>query len=130
MKFSQNMGLIECLLIIPNQKKIFINPFDVESVIPWSEDNGLTIHSELIMRTGHKHIVKGLPKTVNNRLNQVKGVDYINPPSQPISLRDYFAAAALPGLIKKYGGITEIPSLAYALADSMIRFREGKGEQG
>lgn len=51
-----------------------------------------------------------------------------HPPQEGMSLRDYFAAAALPALIEKVGhpidGIVEdIVGAAYQIADSMLEER-------
>ena len=57
-----------------------------------------------------------------------------NPPAFPVSadtktfqgmtLRDYFAAKAMQGLIDNDGLFSEIPTQAYALADAMLKARE------
>ena len=44
-----------------------------------------------------------------------------------MSLRDYFAAKAMQALIDNDGLFSEIPTQAYAIADAMLKARDGKG---
>ena len=68
--------------------------------------------------------------------------DMNNPPAFPLhnhgaqtlglhvtgmTLRDYFAAKAMQALIDNDGLFSEIPTQAYALADAMLKVRDGTG---
>ena len=70
------------------------------------------------------------------------GADMNNPPAFPLhnhgaqtlglhvtgmTLRDYFAAKAMQALIDNDGLFSEIPTQAYALADAMLKVRDGTG---
>lgn len=44
-----------------------------------------------------------------------------------MTLRDYFAAKAMQALIDNDGLFSEIPTQAYALADAMLKVRDGTG---
>lgn len=46
--------------------------------------------------------------------------------SNGMSLRDYFAAAALPGLAATNGSHVQVARQAYLIADSMLKRRAGK----
>ena len=45
--------------------------------------------------------------------------------SRGMTLRDYFAAKAMQALIDNDGLFSEIPTQAYALADAMLKARNG-----
>lgn len=56
-------------------------------------------------------------------LDEVRQV--LNMPLHPHSLRDDFAGQAMQGLVARAGTYDEVASLAYHLADQMLRTRVG-----
>jgi hypothetical protein len=60
-----------------------------------------------------------------------KPLDYWGDPNQGLSMRDYFAAAALQGIIAAHGNESNervAAEYAYGYADAMIAERKGGGE--
>lgn len=104
---------------------IVIDVTCIESASSWSDGNERGTH--IIMDSGVNHYVDADYMKVYEAI-ELAYKEQLPTPTEltPIPMRDYFAAAALPALIDKFGKTAVVTIWAYEVADSMLDAREQK----
>lgn len=110
-----------------SDKTVIIDATDIESVFEWTDDFR-AYGSRVVTKSGSNYILKNsvydVETAVINALKKEENVhDFVLP---LLTLRDQFAMAALPALIKKYGKVPMSAKWAYEVADDMLEARTKK----
>ncbi len=95
---------------------------EIDSISSYDDRNDFG--SIIYMKSGVKHSVGESPMDIELKIAKLS---LQLPKAEVMTLRDHFAAAAIPALIASLGNIRLVASRAYQIADQMMYERDQKG---